>query len=78
MTSDGDANVKQQDGRHGSYARQDGAVAVRSPACAENLIRPGGRSCSGSAEAALAGCSSEVCSLRHDDRLCCFDWLIWV
>ena len=52
-------------------------IPVRnSVACAENLIHPGGRSYSVSA-AVRDGCSPVVRSLRHDDRLCCFEWPIW-
>ena len=52
-------------------------IPVRSSvACAENLIHPGGRSYSVSA-AVRDGCSPVVRSLRHDDRLCCFEWPIW-
>jgi hypothetical protein len=60
--------------RHGALVpllRVD--LTTGDPACAENLIRPGGRGCSVSARAACAGCSPEVRSLRHDDRLCHFD-----
>jgi len=45
---------------------------------AENLIRPGERCYSVSAETGRAGCSPKVCSLRDDDRLCCFDWSTWL
>jgi hypothetical protein len=45
------------------------------PACAENLIRPGGRGYLVSvADERVAFPKSR--SLRHDDRLCCFDWPI--
>lgn len=52
------------------------------PALADNLIRPGGSSCATTRGMSAASPGPALWqgrrSLRHDDRLCCYDWRTWV
>jgi hypothetical protein len=45
---------------------------------AENLIRPGGSGCRVRRQPDQLVALRRSCLLRDDDRLCCFDWPIWL
>jgi hypothetical protein len=47
-------------------------------ALAENLIRPGGSGCRVRRQPDQLVALRRSCLLRDDDRLCCFDWPIWL
>ncbi|WP_405784171.1 hypothetical protein OG512_37300 [Streptomyces sp. NBC_01378] len=58
------------------------ASLLRGLALADNLIRPGGSSCATARGMSAASPDPALWqgrrSLRHDDRLCCYDWRTWV